>query len=66
MSSVGGTTLLGGELSLSLCGVAPSLFGLVHQKMLVPQHRGQSPPTEGGHFVKRNLHENAAFYFDST
>ena len=64
MSSVGGTTLLGGELSLG--GVAHSLFGQVHPKNVGYPPRGQSPPTEGGHLVKRNLHENVAFYFDST
>ena len=51
----------GGELSLG--DVAPSL---INPKMLVPNHRGQSPPTEGGHLVKRNFHEHFAFYFDST
>ena len=53
MSSIGGTTLLGGELSFG--GVAPSLFGLIHPKNV---DRGQSPHTESSHIVKRNLHEN--------
>ena len=54
---IGGPTLLGGESTLG--GVALLCSGRSIQKTLVPNHRGQSLPTEDGH-------ENVAFYFDST
>ena len=45
MSSVGGTTLLSGELSLD--GIAPSLFGLIHPKNVGSQPQ-RAVSTRGG------------------
>ena len=55
---------MGGELSLG--GVAPSLFGLIHPKNVGSQPQRAVSTNGGQSFVKRNLSENVTFYIDST